>query len=560
MDGLSIINRYNGLVSQRDTADNTNEVIEKLVVPYRGDFFKPLSSMGEIRWRRREIFDSTAPVACDTLISKLHTNLTNPNIRWFDLGFRDDKLKDNSEAVEWIQRVRDMIWQTYLDSNINSALPETYLDIGSFGTGFLYQEQISEDYWQGITFTSSPVRNSYFEMGAKDQVLRSYRLLQYTVLQLKDKFPDQDFDSMLSISSDDTTSKNVDQKYDVIFCVYARPDILEEIEKENREIAKAIEEGRTPKVPARRKAEDARPYGWKYVMHAQALTVDSGGYYEMPCYVTRWKKVNGTDWGHSPAHICLSDIIELNQTVADYAEARAKEVNPPTKGTMRGVLSDLDQTPGGHTVVKQMDQLSRLLEPNVLAFNNEEIDRLQKNIRANYHTDQLEMKESPVMTATEVNARRGIMNESFAPTLGRLQSDLLDKMITGTYEILARTSQLPDPPEGMNFTDLDIEYIGPIPLAMKQYEAQGISNWIGQMAGLTEIFPDVRYVPDQDKVSRRLGYALGVDADLMNTSDEVKAAKAADEAAQKEMMEFEKLKMASEAANKMGATQEEAPA
>jgi hypothetical protein len=68
VDGLSIRNRYDGLKSQRDTLDNTFEVIEKFVVPYRGDFFKPLSSMGEIRWRRREIFDSTAPVAFDTQI------------------------------------------------------------------------------------------------------------------------------------------------------------------------------------------------------------------------------------------------------------------------------------------------------------------------------------------------------------------------------------------------------------------------------------------------------------------------------------------------------------
>jgi hypothetical protein len=112
----------------------------------------------------------------------------------------------------------------------------------------------------------------------------------------------------------------------------------------------------------------------------------------------------------------------------------------------------------------------------------------------------------------------------------------------------------------MTFTDLDIEYIGRIPLAMKRYEAQGISDWVGQTAGLAEIFPDVRYVPDQDAVIRRLGYSLGVDADLMNTKEEVKAMKAADEAAQKEMMEMEKLKLAAEAANKVGATAEEAPA
>ena len=61
MDGQSIRNRYDALVSQRDTLDNTFEVIEKFVVPYRGDFFKPLSSMGEIKWRRREISMTLLP-------------------------------------------------------------------------------------------------------------------------------------------------------------------------------------------------------------------------------------------------------------------------------------------------------------------------------------------------------------------------------------------------------------------------------------------------------------------------------------------------------------------
>jgi len=170
------------------------------------------------------------------------------------------------------------------------------------------------------------------------------------------------------------------------------------------------------------------------------------------------------------------------------------------------------------------------------------------------------LKESPVMTATEVNAREFKMLEQFAPTLGRLQEDLLDPMVEGTYQILARAGELPEPPEGLTFTELDIEYIGPIPLAMKQAEANAIITYLGQTAGLAEVYPDLRLLPDQVKIGRRMGYTLGVDADLMHSDDEVEQAKAQIETERKEMMEFQKLEMASKSANQLGATQEEAPA
>jgi hypothetical protein len=536
MDGIDIRQRFDALESQRKTLDNTFQTIEKYVVPYRGEFFNPLTSMHEVEWRRRFIFDSTAPVACDILASKIHTNLTSPSIRWFELRFRDDELNDQQGAKEWLEEVQNRIWQALLESDFNMEIAETYLDLTSFGTAVLFEEELNEEKWQGMTFTAIPIRDAYFEMGADDNVLRVYRRLQFTTLQLKDKFPDYNFDT-LEDNKQDGKEGSVDTKYDVVFCVYKRDNVKE------------TAEGRA--------APKARPYGYKYVLHRNAAVLDEGGYYEMPAFVARWKKVSGSSWGHSPAFVCLSDILQLNEVVQSTSEARIKEVNPPMKSTERGIITDLDLTTGSLTMVADMEELDRLLPPNTMAFSDVEIERLQESIRDTFFVNKLELKESPAMTATEVMARLQQMMEMFAPTLGRLQADLLDPLITLTFQVLGRNGRLPAPPEGLIEADLDIEYTGPIPRAQKNERAQSISLWISELAGLGQIVPAILDVPDTDAIARELGFDRGVPAKLMNTEQEVVDIRNKRAEQQEEMRQLEMLKQASSAAKDLGVNEGE---
>lgn len=531
MDGPQIRRRFDALVSQRKTLDNTFQAIEKFIVPYRGEFFKPEQSMLEVEWRRRYIYDSTAPVACDTLASKIHTNLTSPSIRWFELRFRNDKINDMQGAKEWIEQVQDEIWQALLESDFNMEIAETYLDLCSFGTAILFEEEISEENWEGITFTAIPVKNGYFEMGADDNVLRVYRRLQYTRLQLKDAFPDYDFDEYLSNSDE----ANVDEKHDVIFCVYKRED--------------------GKQYDGKRINPMKREYGYKYVLHQSAEVLKEGGYYEMPAYVARWKKVSGADWGHSPAFICLSDVLQLNETVQVTSQARIKEVDPPMKSTERGLVTDLDLTTGGLTMVMEMDELDRLLPPNPLAYSDIEIERLQDSIRSTYFTNKLDLKDSPAMTATEVMARLQQMMELFAPTLGRMQADLLDPLIEKTYRTLGRNNRLPPPPEGLEEVDLDIEYTGPIPRAQKNERAQSMSMWVSELAGYSQVIPEILDTVDTDAIARGLGYDRGVPAKMMRTEAEVQEIRMQRAKQQQKAIEMQQLEQASKAAKNLGAAE-----
>jgi hypothetical protein len=201
-----------------------------------------------------------------------------------------------------------------------------------------------------------------------------------------------------------------------------------------------------------------------------------------------------------------------------------------------------------------MDQLDRLLPPNPMAFSDVEIERLQNSIRENYFTNKLELKVSPVMTATEVIARLQMMMEMFASTLGRLQSDLLDNVIMVTFQILGRAGRLPIPPEGMGLPAMDIKYIGPIPRAMKNERAQSLFQWISQIANLDSLAPGLNMLDtvDTDTVARALGFDYGVSAEMMRGEEEVVQIRQARANAEAEFREMEKLKMAGETMDKMG--------
>ena len=493
MDGLAIRQRYDELVSLRQVLDDTYERIEKYVVPYRGNFFKPEDSESEVEWRRRGIYDSTAPIAADLLASSIHSNLTSPMIPWFQLQFRDNALNESDAAKEWLESVQDQIWQTLKESDFNMEIAETYLDLVSYGTAVLFQEELSDKDWEGLTFTAIPVRDIYFERGSDDHVLRVYRRLKYTYLQLQDKFPDHDFG--------DSMADNVDEKHDVVFCVYKRDEVT---------------------AVNRKMAPNARPWGWKYILHRDSSVLDEGGYYQMPAHVVRWKKVSGSRWGHSPAFVALSDIMQLNATVAMSSEARAKEVDPPMKTTERGVIGDLELTPGGLTVTTEMDQVDRLLPPHNWLVADAEIERLQVSIRSTFYVDKLELKESPAMTATEVLARLDKQQRQFAPTLGRLEADLLDPLIEWTFDSLVRNGLI-EVPEELAEASLDIEYTGPIPRSMKNEEAQGTSMWVSELANLDAMAPGLNMldIVDTDKLARGLGYARGVPATYMRDAEEV---------------------------------------
>ena len=150
---------------------------------------------------------------------------------------------------------------------------------------------------------------------------------------------------------------------------------------------------------------------------------------------------------------------------------------------------------------------------------------MRSAIQSYFFIDQLEMKESPAMTATEVQVRYELMQRLLGPTLGRLQSDFLDPMIQRTFNIMLRAGQLADVPDVVMASDaaMDIEYMGPLTRAQKTDQATSVERWLMNLMSVAEAFPDVLDVPDPDAIARQLAEMLSVPAGLQRDEKEAAA-------------------------------------
>jgi hypothetical protein len=259
-------------------------------------------------------------------------------------------------------------------------------------------------------------------------------------------------------------------------------------------------------------ADDAQPIG------------DEGGYYEMPAFVARWRMMSGSQWGFSPAMLALPDILTLNELVNLILRSAEKVLDPVTLTTQRGVMGDLDMEPGGVVVVQDINDVKPYESGARFDVSELQRDSLQASIRTTFHVDQLELKESPAMTATEVNVRYELMQRLLGPTLGRLQNDFLDPLVSRTFKILMRAGQLPEVPESLREAggEMDIEYTGPLARAQRMTEADSMTRWVNNLAPLAQLKPEILDNVDFDAFARELGETLGVPASNVRSEIDIK--------------------------------------
>ncbi len=535
MKAEEIKKRFEALWSQRKTVEQTWDLIEMFIMPIRGGkFFETQQSEHEVDWRRgRSVYDSTAQNACNTLASSIHGAITSPATRWFSLKFRDPELNQSTTNMQWLEKTANILFFALQDSNFNLEVNECYLDLTGFGSSIVFEEPVSDKTWEGLDFSAIPIREGYFEMDHKRQVKRFYRLLQWTPTQIVSKFGDKVPDI---IKEKAENAQNVDEKIDIIFCVYPRDDI-----------------GDTTWV--KKLPPTKRKYGFKYILRTGESEElgDEGGYYEMPAYVPRWQTASGSQWGFSPATIALSDVMTLNALVELVLQALEKVVDPANLTTERGLISDLDLGAAGLTVVRNIDDLVPYESKANFNASTLVIEDLRNRIRQTFLVDQLELKESPAMSATEVNARVDLMQRLLGPVMGRLQNDFLDPMIERTFRIMWRNGLLPDMPEGVAEAEFDVEYTGPMARAQRTNEVMAIEGYLNSIAALGEMFPEMQALVDQEKTGRILANLRGAPAMILKDEARFDEEKKEAEAKQKAM---EEAQIAEQQGNAMQSQQE----
>lgn len=469
--------------------------LERFVVPYRGRMFTTETSEGSVQWDKYNHYDDTAVISHQILCSSIHGAVL-PRLRWFDLKFRDKDLNDHNEASEWLADSTRRAYLTIDQSNFDLEADELILDLGGFGHGFMVAEGEDEK-----SFDSVPIKEAVFDEDENGVPMHFFRTLHWTPSKIVSKFGYENCPETVQKAYDNPGS--TDDRIKVIFAIFPRLD------KKDADITKPL-------------TAEERPFGFQYYLENGFNPLgEEGGYYDQPVYSVRWRKVSGSQWGHGPGHVCLGDIRQLNQHRLMRTRAIEKAIDPANITTERGLLSNLDLGPRGLTVLRDIDALKPYEGRANFQISAEELVLLQQSIRSAFRVDQLQMKESPAMTATEVQVRYELMQRLLGPTLGRIRVDWLDRVVESTFNSELRNGKFLDIPDVLRDQDIEIEieYIGAMATAQKATLAAELTQYAGDMAQLSQFYPKLKYTINDDELGRTIGQLKNIPENVINGKD-----------------------------------------
>ncbi len=527
------------LKSERANMDGEWDKIGRFVAPGRGRIYETHDDENSITRTFPEKYDSTAVVASQSLAAALHSGLTSPATTWFNLKFKQAELNDDTEASAWLEACGDLIFNRIQESNFNLEINELYLDLVTFGTTIMFHEYDQKK--ASFNFKSAFPREVYFEEDFDGKLVGVYRMRQYTARQIALRFPDKCPEDIKE-QSKSAGSSNV--KYTVIQAVC--------LQEEN------LKYDTNKMLPP-----EKRPYQERFILQKDATELTEGytSYYEMPAYATRWGRMTGSKYGFSPALNSLPDITTLNRLVSQILDASAKVIDPPIMVTHRGIIGDIDLTPGGETVVRDPDAMRPFESGARFDVSQLQKDTLVRSIRQAFYIEQLELPMNDRMTATEVQVRYEQMQRLLGPALFRIQSDFLDPLINRSFNILYREGQFPEMPQAVAEYqgEFEVDYLGPLARSQKMGAVDAFGQLMTILERIAPVNPDVMQAIKWEDAVRDIAMRMGVPAKLLKSDQELAAEQKAREQQEQQMMQMQQAQQMA-AAMKDGAMASKASA
>jgi|TARA_R110002096_G_scaffold203430_2_gene388566 hypothetical protein len=485
-----LIDRFSRLKTHRSQWENHWNEIRQLVRVNTTDF-NGGGTRGESH--SDNIYDGTAPWALEQFSAGLHSHLTNPVDRWFNLELLAQDAAKDEESLLWLELASDIIYSEYSrpEATLNSSLHEVYLDIGGFGTAVLFQDyEISR---RSLVFRSFPLADCFIQEDLNGLVDTLFRRVKMSGRQISQKFGD-------NLPEKIAKHKDIDKEWEVIHCVFPRADRnADKISKTNMQFASFW------------LSEEC-----KYIFA-------ESGYHEFPYHIPRWSKLAGEIYGRSPAMTCLPDIKMINQMSKVVIKGAQKIVDPPLMVPDDGFILPIRTAPSSLMFYQPGgDKIEPLITGGRIDIGLEMMNQRREHIIKSFFVDWiLQQKNTTEMTATEVMDRREEKLRMMAPMIGRIEAELLGVMIQRSFGLLLRNGLLPPIPPLLQQVGLEISYSSPATRAQEAGKGAQIQKFMQDLVPLAEIAPDIMDVLDTDEFARAMSNIRDVSRKILRQPEDV---------------------------------------
>jgi len=448
-------NRWNGL----------NETVRNLVRPNSPSFN---GAIGRGQPAAQRIYDSTAVWAAEQLASGLHSYMSDPGTRWFHLALRGVPFEGLApEEAEWLELTTDIMYSYFLDprSRMDQSMIEMYSDVSSYGTGILFREW--DDKVKILKFRAYPLASCKIMESASGMVDTIFRDMMMTVTQIQQEFPNVDLPANMT-----SAGVSKDTLYKVTHAAYPNEDHVTSVY-----------------VPT----NISKRFVSVYFIEESRLELRRSGYDLFPYMVPRWTTMAGEIYGRGPA-ITASPDIELLQLMYKELIMAAQLANrPPMILDDDGYTLPISYVPGSLIFKTPGTEKPETLNlGGNFGITLELLEQKRGQIAKSFHVDWLlREKKKERQSVHEISDDRQEMLRQISSPLGRLEAEFASPCIRGSFFLLDQAGVLPPPPDSLKGRPLEIIYNSPAAKAKDSSKAQGITQYLADLAPMASINPEI---------------------------------------------------------------------
>jgi hypothetical protein len=249
---------------------------------------------------------------------------------------------------------------------------------------------------------------------------------------------------------------------------------------------------------------DEPPFISVYICIDSRAIVSSGAYYSFPYQIGRYITTPDETYGRGPAMMILNEIKGIQEMAKTMLKAGQLAVQPPLLLPEDGALNAFNFSPGGLNYGGIDERGQQVVQPLLtqarLDYGQELMNEKRKLINEAFLINLFQiLVDKPYMTATEAMLRAQEKGQLLAPTVGRLQSDVIGPLVRREIDIITRSPALMEewgfPEMPMSVIDANgkynVEYVAPLNRMQRYDEAIGIQRTLEMITPLAQVDPSV---------------------------------------------------------------------
>lgn len=520
MDVKELVNRREALTNERRTWEADWKLLAQHFLPRK---MRSLELDGTVTNRgglRTDILNNTGVLSMRDLAAGMHGGMTSPARPWFRLSLQDEQMANYKPVRAWLDDCQDRMRTIFHRSNFYNVIHSHYNELGTFGTGFLFE---LGDEKSGIRFVPLTVGEYDLDTDEHGRVDTVFRTCDMTVRQIVRRFGYDKCPDVIKRLFDSPPKTSVD-RFRVVHAVLPRND----------------------RNPQKLDAKNMR-WGSYYYLEARDGTTSGnglpyphllaeGGFREFPGFGTRWDVTGQDVYGRSPGMDTLGDVLQLQQMEKSKLKALHKEVDPPmaVPAGLKGLsllpgaenAYELNGQTGGQPIYPLMN-LRPQVQNTALA-----IKEVEEKIRRGLYNDLFKMlmgSDRRQITAREIAAKEEEKLILLGPVLERLHDELFMPLIDRTWNLMEEQNMLPPAPEEVQGQEIKVEFVSLLAQAQKMVATSAVDQFMGFIGTYAQFMPELLDAVDPDKMADGYASYLGVETDMLRAQedrDKIRQAKA----------------------------------